>query len=147
MISQEALHKQLVDVFDRIKKDAAVLSSEVFLDRPNETSRSVADMFAELTLINHRIATRFSGGDPGPFPDGWVKATDGEDYDTIVAALDASLVKLLESAGEDWSRSVKIGEGEQSVAQMMNFVAMHTVYHDGQVNYIQTLHGDAANHW
>lgn len=30
---------------------------------------------------------------------------------------------------------------------LAEFPALHMMYHDGQLNYIQTLHGDAEMHW
>jgi uncharacterized damage-inducible protein DinB len=61
--------------------------------------------------------------------------------DAIVAAIEgAEEAALIAEATAPW--------GEPMPLYMLIYMAAdHMTYHDGQVNYIQTLYGDADVHW
>jgi len=74
------------------------------------------------------------------------------DWETAVSELKESaddLVRIVEELSPDAAaRKVRVPWGEEIAAiEFASFVAGHTMYHCGQLNYIQTLLGDGDMHF
>lgn len=55
---------------------------------------------------------------------------------------------IADMSDEDLGKIVVAPWGEEKTAlRMAHVCAMHLMYHDGQINYIQALYGDAEVHW
>ena len=48
---------------------------------------------------------------------------------------------------EEGSKLVGPPGSERPAFALTNFASMHTMYHDAQLNFIQSLHGDLDMHW
>lgn len=121
---------------------------------PGGEARSPFDFIYECAVVNKRIACRFAGTDPGPWPfsEGFAKAP--EEYRNKAAAKE-----LLQSSLEELCRSfeamppgrelkpVETSSGENTPLELAVFVTTHLAYHDGQLNYHQAMDGDGQIHW
>ena len=69
-----------------------------------------------------------------------------------LAGLEASVSALTTAIqsvnSDDWATVVTAPWGmEATKSNICGWAALHTVYHDGQLNFIQVLNGDSAVHW
>jgi hypothetical protein len=107
--------------------------------------RRAYDFIYEVAIVNNRIAKRLAGEDPGPMPwvfgKEWLKAPDyyrdkarASEFlsDSSDAVRTAAETSLLEGA---------------KIVDLLAFSVRHMSYHDGQLNFIQSLKGDMALHW
>ena len=70
--------------------------------------------------------------------------------ESVVAALDAGLADfeaaLQALSAEQLAEKRRVPWGEMAVGEIIWLAFWHNVYHDGQLNYIQTLLGDTEMH-
>lgn len=120
---------------------------------PGGCARTPADFTHEVTFINRRIAKRLNGQDPGPFEfKGWMTAPDEmrtkaaavKEFQESAKEIEDALANIPE---EEMLRKIETPSGETSPYDLVTFCAMHIIYHDAQLNYIQSLGGDAEMHW
>jgi uncharacterized damage-inducible protein DinB len=139
---------------DRLSADLAHLSAEQLTASPMGAARNPLHFTAECIGFNRLVANAFVGK-PSAMPsqeerdaffasiDTLEKAQAGlkRSADTLGAAIDqADEAKLTAEGTAPW--------GEPMPLYMLVYMAAdHMSYHDGQVNYIQTLYGDAEVHW
>lgn len=130
--------------------DVSALGEEGMRYQPGGEARSGYDILAEVIAVNHRVATRLRSEDPGPWPlpDGqWMRATpEQRDLGAIGAAFDASVAALLNSL-PDANDDVPVTQGTRSAFEVAMHALTHMEYHLAQLNYIQSLRGDAQEHW
>lgn len=97
-------------------------------------------------LISGEQAERMSGEEREQF---YASVDSGEKARRMLAMSTENLASTLEKLSDDqvfatvqapWGDTMKA----YALAQM---AAMHMMYHDGQVNYVQALYGDDVNHW
>lgn len=147
------MREQLVATAKYFRADCEALSDERFVQRPAPSARSPIDLAYEVAVINQRIAKRLKHEDPGPFEfTGWVTAPDGyRSKAQAMADFDASVQALLDAwdaiPDEQIWDPVPISGGDSPGVDMVFFCIYHMGYHDGQLNYIQTLGGDELMHW
>jgi len=71
--------------------------------------------------------------------------------ESVVAALDAALADLFSTldalTSEQLAEKRQAPWGETTVGETIWMAFWHSVYHDGQLNYIQTLLGDTEMHF
>ena len=93
-------------------------------------------------------------GDLGviPEPQGWIRAP--QEYQSKADAmkdLSDSVDELLAAFGNvsegALSKEIETPLGKMASGQLMAIMGGHLMYHSGQLNYIQTLHGDDVFHW
>lgn len=139
---------------NRLADDLAHLSTEQLSTSPMGVARNPLHFSAECIGFNSLVVNAFSGA-PSLRPseearekffasfDSLEKAQAGlrRSAEEVVAVIaEADEAKLTEQAMAPW--------GEPMPLYMLIYVAAdHMSYHDGQVNYIQTLYGDAEVHW
>lgn len=145
--------QNLEDVRDRYLEDLAAISDQALDASPGGAARSPFHFTYEIVCVNRRLATRLAGGDPGPF-DPTIWETTPEDFRTRAGATNGFLnstnefIAVLESISEgDMEREIQIPGGKTTPFDLAMFCATHINYHDGQLNYIQAIHGDATIHW
>lgn len=133
-------------------EDLEAMPHEQLNSCPGGSARTGYDMTYEVAVVNERISTRLSGGDPGKWPfEGWVVAPDDfKAKETAIARFQSSVEKVLKSLeglDDELSGSVMVQENEQKFEMLVGMVQWHMAYHLGQLNYIQSLHGDMEMHW
>ena len=136
------------------KSDLMALSDEQITSSPMGKARPVCDFAYEVICINDRVRSRMLGEDPGPWPfqDSWAVCPDQlQSREALIEALDASAAKVIqtfEKIGEKKAlEEIDAPGGRTTPLQQMMFMSMHTMYHDGQMNYLQALQGDDKVYW
>lgn len=133
--------------------DLNALPEEAFNKSFGPKTRTVADIIFEINLVNDHIAMVIRGEEPFPWPEGgWIKAPDTfAGKATVTEAFEASISKIIETVEsfslEQLTETIKTENAETSRYERCRFMAMHMVYHSGQLNFIQTLLGDDEWHW
>ena len=138
----------------RLSTDLSHLSAEQLTASPMGVARSPLAFSAECIGFNSMVAGAFSG-----------KSTampSKEERDAFFASIDTlekaqaglkqsseALVSAIEGAAPEALAGQGMAPwGEPMALSMLIYIAAdHMSYHDGQVNYIQSLYGDAENHW
>lgn len=134
-------------------KDLAAMTHEALNSPIGGHTRCGFDFTEEVIVVNHRIAARLRGNDPGAWPyEGWVTAPEehknkDEMANRLIASADdvAGALEALQDA--DLGRTFTAGEKESKLADIAGMPAYHMGYHDGQLNLIQAFHGDEEVHW
>jgi len=140
--------------FSFYARDMEALSEAQILDSAGGVARKPVDFTYEVALINRRVAARLRGEEPAPWPGGEGFLCAPSEYLTKVAIcefMNSACAELLGAA-----KAIPEAEGDRLVGPpgkeepaygMVNFASMHTMYHDAQLNFIQSLAGDGAMHW
>lgn len=145
--------QNLEDARDRYLEDLSALPDSAFDLSPGGAARSPANFTYEIVCVNRRLATRMRGDDPGPFNPNLWETTPDEFRSRALASQAFSnsteeFLEVLESiAPEEMEREIPTPSGKTTPFDLAMFCAMHINYHDGQLNYIQSLHGDTSIHW
>ena len=144
-------HKQLSSAKDFYIADLQAMTPEMLGSRHQDGQRTAYDFSYEIGVINGRVVSRLTGVEPEPWPGGWIYAPEElQSKEKMVEYLGSSfdaLLKAWEALPEDqvWNEIDTAG-GKTNPVDLAYFVAYHTGYHDGQLNYIQARHGDADVH-
>ena len=135
-------------------KDLEALDEPKLGQTPGGVARAPYDFTYEVVFVNRRVTKRLRGEVPEPFEfDGWMKAPEEfRSKSAAVSALKESCNEVLEAwkalPAEDMGKTIVLGDGSESnTLKMANLCATHLVYHDAQLNYIQSLCGDDEMHW
>ncbi len=116
-------------------------------------ARKGADFSYEVAVVNKRVAARLRGDDPGPWPfESWAVAPPDciSQVSLAQAAAEstAEVIAALRQIDEaELLAPLTIGTSETTRFKLASMVLIHLSYHDGQLNYIQSLNGDAEIHW
>ena len=145
--------KTLKGAFSIFSQDLEALPEEAFDQKFSEKTRTVADIVYEVNMVNDHIGMTIRGEEPFAWPDdGWITAP--EDFRTkevVLAGFKASSERILATvegfSEEDLMGKVTTEHGETDRFERCRFMALHTWYHSGQLNFIQTLLGDDGWHW
>ncbi|MCL4284713.1 MAG: DinB family protein [Fimbriimonadaceae bacterium] len=136
-----------------LQKDLAAMSDQMLANCPGGEARCGFDLVYEMAMVNRLVAGALRG-DAGdiPEPQGWVRSP--QDYRNKAAAmrdLSDSVEELLSAfatvSEQDLAKEIPTPLGKMPIGQVMSIMGSHLMYHSGQLNYIQTLHGDVAFHW
>ena len=125
-------------------KDTTYVPSEKLDWSPMDYGKSVIAILSEIARSNFEIAAVIADQLP--------KKVETEDYE--------ELKKLVMQSAEEVCKAVDLlndealeGEiqmpwgGMFAASEAILLPTSHMTYHDGQINYIQTLLGDAKFHW
>lgn len=132
--------------------DLEAMSDELLAQEPGRSARSAYDMTFEVCYIHRRITKRLKGEplEPLDMSKGWMRAP--EEFRNKGAAMTevkesaAAVVAALE-VETDFERVIPLPSGATSPLDLASLVAVHVMYHDAQLNYIQSLNDDKAMHW
>lgn len=135
-------------------KDLAATPDDLCANCGEGKGRTILNFTAETIGFNHLIAALISG-ESKSFPtedernalaaDFDTKATAKVGLETSVAALTAAIQGV---SGDDWMTKVTAPWGvEVTRAHLAGWAALHTMYHDGQMNLLQIQNGDTEVHW
>jgi uncharacterized damage-inducible protein DinB len=118
----------------------------------SETARTAYDVTYELAVVNEEWNRRLNGKESSPFPDGWIKApAEFQNEEAALARLTETTNALAESIGnlkdEDFDKEIQMGPMKWTYFDLVSIAVGHMMYHNGQICFIQTLHGDTEMHW
>ncbi len=133
-----------------IVKDAAFIPKEKFSFCPMGCAHTAADILTEVAGANVAIANSLTGAKPDEeFGKKVGQASTLEEIGDLVLESARIVVKAIESFSDaDLDRDVTLPWGMTlPISQAIFLPVSHMTYHDGQINYIQTLLGDSAFHW
>lgn len=137
----------------RFKQDLEALPEEAFTKTFGPATRTVADIVYETNLVNDHIGMVMRGEEPFKWPEElWIKAPEG--FCTKAAVIEAftrSTEKIFATidsfSSEELESPLETEDGESTRFAQCAHMTLHVWYHSGQLNFIQTLLGDAAWHW
>ena len=122
---------------------------------PGGDARTPLLVAAECGLINALVTSRLTGG---PLPD-HIAISERDAYLTRFADADAVIAYIHEQTEQlyaairaidlaTWEDSIEILPGRPAMSRfdIAMLPATHFAYHDGQLNFIHTLHGDTKRH-
>lgn len=133
--------------------DIAALPDERLAEGCGGKSRCAYDFAFELSGMYRGLAALLSAGSGEiPAPQGWLRAPEAfQTRSTATQAFDEALDEFLAALrgyrGDILSDEFASPVGSFTPLAMANLVVWHTMYHSGQINYIQTIDGDEAFHW
>jgi hypothetical protein len=116
-------------------------------------ARTAYDVTFELTMMYEGFASLLAEGQGAiPAPQGWVRAPEEfKNADGARAAFDGALGRFVAAfrsyRGNAYQDEYQSPVGAFTPIGMANLAVWHTMYHSGQLNFIQTLCGDDSFHW
>ncbi|HLK14525.1 MAG TPA: DinB family protein [Fimbriimonadaceae bacterium] len=134
-------------------KDLNALPEDAFLRNFGGVARNVADIVYEVDLVNDHIGMVMRQEEPFPWPEGgWITApaelkTKEEVIRAFVTSSDRILATVAGFSSSDLEAPLKTDDGETNRFERCRFMTLHLWYHAGQLNFIQTMLGDAEWHW
>jgi len=135
-------------------RDLEALSDAQILESFAGAARLPLDFTYEVAFINRQVAARLRGEEPPASPDGdeWMTAPDELRSKAAIAEYMASACSEVLSAAkavpeEEIGKMIGSPGRERPAYALVSFAAMHTMYHDAQLNYVQSLAGDTTMHW
>lgn len=143
----EFAHKNLVNDLQALTEQAAATPTQ-------EGARTAVSIVAECAFVNGALAGFVSTGAFGsPTPE--ERAAYCAAITTRAQALSAledgtqKLRDAIDARDPDtWSTPAQDFFGaDNTVFGIAGFASQHMMYHDGQLNYLHTLHGDPEMHW
>lgn len=155
MTVKEHLGKGIKEAGEAFVRDLDAMPQEVLEKSPGGVARAPFDYSYEIALINRRITKRLRGEDPGPwqFADvKWVRAdSEYRDKNKMLELVKQSFEDLL-AAWDDFDEAnlqtpIQLPKGETTALELATMAFSHCVYHDGQLNYAQSISGDDEMHW
>lgn len=153
LAAKEHLRQTIEQMAAYFEKDIIAIPDERYAVSIGGVTRTPADIVYEVAVVNNRLATRLSGGDPGPPPqDGWITAP--EDQQSKSAGIDSfkmSIKNLLDACDGltevDMDQVYHLPMGDMKPKDLLGLASVHVSYHLGQLNFIQAFYGDNEVHW
>lgn len=146
------LIKQIENAGKYYVSDLKSLTDEQ-LNAAQGSARKAADFTYEVAVVNQRVAARLRGEDPGPWTgEGWMTApAEMANQDSLIEAIELSIKAVVDALAalpdEHLTNTLQLGENKTSLFELATMALVHTSYHDAQLNYLQSLHGDTEVHW
>jgi len=137
----------------RLTNNLTAIPVEHLNDAPSGCARTALNIAAECALINGYAAeglttgalTRLVGDDRT------AHLASFTTLESTLAYLDektAQLIAAIEALDEsNLGETTELFGRPMSLFAFAELPASHMSYHDGQIAYIQTLHGDSTNYW
>jgi len=135
-------------------KDLEALTEEQILNSAGGSARKPVDFTYEVGLINRQVAARLRGDEPPASPEGddwWIAPDELRSKAAIAAYIAEGCKEIIDAAGalpaDEIGKMIGSPGRERPAYALVQFASMHTMYHDAQLNFIQSLSGDATMHW
>ncbi len=148
------LHTALSFTHKNLVNDLNALSEEQAGAGPSADTRSAVSIVAECAAVNNTLAgflatNEFAMPTPEQRAAYFASITTREQ---AIAALESATQNLRDAIDarplDTWGDPVTdIFGAPSTVFAIAQFAPMHMMYHDGQLNYLHTVHGDAQMHW
>jgi hypothetical protein len=133
--------------------DVTHMTDEMLASSPGGKARCGFDLIYEVALIN-RLVAGYAAQDGTVFspPEGWVVAPDAFRQKTVALdnfneSVSAACSAIRALPAERLDEIVDSPLGKVPLSRLAGILPMHIMYHSGQLNYIQTMHGDDNFHW
>ena len=144
--------KGLTSAFRLMRIDLHALPEDVFDKCLGGKARTVADLVYEVNILNDHVGMVVRGEKPFDWPDGWVRAPENlRSKEAVIADFERMAKSALDTAesftSEQLEEPFQTEDGETTRFERFRFMTLHTWYHSGQLNFIQTLLGDDDFHW
>jgi len=152
-VIKEHLRETIEKMAAYFEKDVFAIPDERYSASIGGVTRSPADIVYEVAVVNNRLATRLSGGDPGPpAQDGWITApAEYQHKPDSLEMFKHSIKNLLDACDglseADMDRTYQLPMGEMKPKDLLGLATVHVSYHLGQLNLIQAFYGDNEVHW
>jgi hypothetical protein len=150
----------IADVTERIEfarrlylADLRAMPAEMLSKQCGGRARTAYDITFELVGMSSLFTELLTAGQGEiPRPDGWITAPpEFQDPQGAMSAFDAAQNRFLGAlrgyAGDVLTDEYASPVGAFTPLAMANLMVWHTMYHSGQLNFIQTLCGDDQFHW
>lgn len=127
--------------------DLNALPEGKFATSPMGVARTPQDISTEVAGFN-RMCCKLLAGETPVESDGTMIAdaeTAAQEVKASAAEL-AAVIGSMDAAALDEMVMAPWGQ-EMSKYGLAQMAAINTIYHDGQLNYFQALHGDGEMHW
>ena len=135
-------------------KDLEVRTDEQLMQSAGGTARKAIDFSYEVGEVLLAFVARLKGLEPTPSPSGDDWAVAPEELKSKTAIIEYittaanELVATAKAIPADEIDKLVGAPGRQRPAwALVQFGATHTMYHDAQLNFIQSLNGDIKMHW
>lgn len=135
-------------------KDFDATPDVMLTSKVNDCGRNALEVTRELAVFNGMILKVLNGETVNMRTDMDLDAATAAhpDRQSVRDAYEASINALVEKCAgftdEDWASKVMAPWGSEATkAHMASWVSYHCMYHCGQVNFIQVMHGDNEVHW
>lgn len=140
---------------ETLVKDTKYIPEGKFCFCPMGCAKTAEDILRECAGTNARIAASLRSEDPTTsaayleFQKKVDAASGLEAFDKLVMESSEIVCEAIDGiADADLGKQMKMPWGAMFPAAAAIFLpAQHMSYHDGQINYIQTLLGDGVFHW
>jgi uncharacterized damage-inducible protein DinB len=152
MNTKAIVTKSMESSFRLMRKDIEELPEEAFAKCYGGKARTVADIVYEVILVNEREVQTTRNEKLADWPEGWIKAPENvQTKEQVLAAFNKAAAEVLAAANsftsEQLEEPLQTEDGETTRFERFRFMALHTWYHSGQLNFVQTLIGDDEFHW
>lgn len=139
--------------YNNLVNDLNALDEEKASGSPNVALRPAIKVVAECGAVNGTLAEMLATGTATmPSPD------ERTEYYAAITTRAEALAELEEGtqklyaaidgvAPDRWGETVQTMLGPMTLLAAAGFAALHMMYHDGQINSLHLLHGDAEMHW
>ncbi len=152
---KEHLKSQTEFAHRLLVRDLQALAADKSQTAPADKARSAVHIVAECALINRVFADFLRNGTMAPRPSPEAREAHLRTFDTADTALDylrestEALLNAIATLDESTLGVVSNEPFSRPATRfaVAEFPAVHMMYHDGQLNYIHTLHGDTEMHW
>ncbi|MBA3727283.1 MAG: hypothetical protein H0W86_12820 [Armatimonadetes bacterium] len=149
-----AIRDQISDTGKMFLEDLRAMSHDQLATSPGGVARMPYDFAYECVYVNQRCAKRMRGEDPGSWPAGEGFMTAPPDYqnrDYVTMQFEESVAGVLAGwdsvPSDQLTRTIELPKGSTNPLDLAKLIVTHLAYHDGQLNYHQTIGGDAQMHW
>lgn len=145
--------EKLGRVFGLMQKDMEVMSDAELAATHGGKSRCGFDLVYEIVGALDNFTNQLKGVEPKDrYSEGWPAAPESfkskEHAQRALAEAAENFVNALASYEGDLNEACFKGPGGSlSAIGLTELARGHTLYHSGQLNYIQTINGDADFHW
>lgn len=147
------LRETTLTIQRRLIQDLEAMAEDKINTCPGGCARPALNLVAECAMINALVAGYLRTGVAERLPPDQRQAHLAS-FDTREKArayleqTTQDLLNALETLDENTLGDVSEPLGRpMSRFEIAQLPAMHMMYHDGQLNYLQTLHGDDQIHW
>ncbi len=142
MTIQEGLAALASEAIDTLFRTAKPMPEDKLSWKPAETSRSAIELVKECSTILIPIAGLLNTGEMGEMNEGKGLKSLAE-YEEIACSGIKELVTAIRAFPEErMQETLDLPWGKMSYMDIMAYSYWNTMYHVGQISYIQTMYGN-----